>query len=231
MEAFRMYRLVIFDFDGTLADSFPWFVTVLNGVADRYGFRKAAPEDIDMLRGLDARMIVDWFGVPLWKLPMIARHMRALKAQHLHEIALFPGVDRLLRELDRSGITIAIVSSDAEDNVRASLGPDNARLVRHYGCGASLFGKQSRFRAVLKQARLPGAEAIAVGDEPRDAEAARRAGIAFGAVSWGYARIESLQAHAPEQTYSSVEDIVAKLAQAHDPLPFRNRFPDRGKSS
>ena len=40
------YRLAIFDFDGTLADSFPFFLSVFNTIADRHGFRRidiAAP--------------------------------------------------------------------------------------------------------------------------------------------------------------------------------------------
>ena len=34
------WRLAIFDFDGTLADSFPWFAGVLDRMADRHGFRR-----------------------------------------------------------------------------------------------------------------------------------------------------------------------------------------------
>ncbi len=51
------YRLVIFDLDGTLADSFPWFVRNVNGVADKFGFRRIASQDIAALRGLGPREI------------------------------------------------------------------------------------------------------------------------------------------------------------------------------
>ncbi len=40
------YRLVVFDFDGTLADSFPWFARVINDVADRYRFARIAPDEV-----------------------------------------------------------------------------------------------------------------------------------------------------------------------------------------
>jgi phosphoglycolate phosphatase len=205
------YKLVIFDMDGTLADSFPWFVKVMNDVADRYRFRRVEPEDIETLRGYDSRRILDWLQVPRWKLPLIARHMRALKAQHLHEIALFPGVDRLLRALAQNGIALAVASSDAEDNVRSALGAENARLIGHYACGAALFGKPAKFRTILRRSGIPAAQAIAIGDETRDAEAARQTGIAFGAVTWGYANLESLRACNPDEIFSSVDDIVAKL--------------------
>ena len=49
----RPYGLVVFDFDGTLADSFPWFCGVLNEVAARYRFRQVGTEEIETLRGMD----------------------------------------------------------------------------------------------------------------------------------------------------------------------------------
>jgi phosphoglycolate phosphatase len=204
------YRLVIFDMDGTLADSFPWFMTVVNTVADKYRFRRVGPDDVATLRSLDARRILAWLGVPRWKLPLIARHMRALKGKHLDRIPLFPGAGRLLQDLRGAGLRLAIVSSDAEANVRRALG-DHAGLIEHYACGASLFGKRGKFKAVLRRSGIGAHEAIAIGDEQRDAEAARLAGIAFGAVAWGYADVEALRATQPAHVFLSIEDIAAKL--------------------
>src|SRR5690606_35184763 len=93
------YSLAIFDLDGTLVDSFPWFLRHANDVADRFGFRRISPDDIDRLRRAGTREILAHFDVPLWKLPMIARHMRRLKSQHAGELALFPGVSEMLHAL------------------------------------------------------------------------------------------------------------------------------------
>ncbi len=206
------YSLVIFDLDGTLADSFPWFLNNVNAVADRFGFRPIAADDIELLRRAGSREILQRQYVPLWKLPLIARHMRRLKAAHLDDIPLFPGVDRLLQTLAVKGIATAMVSSDSEDNVRRALGPSNAQAIAHYACGASMFGKAGKFRRVLKMAGVAPAQALCIGDEIRDLEAARKAGIAFGAVSWGYASPEALQACAPDEMFSSMDDIVRCLA-------------------
>lgn len=205
------YRLVIFDFDGTLADSAGWVRGVLNDVARRYGFRTLMPDEFTMLRGQDSRAVIRYLGVPMWKMPVIAAHMRRLMRRDAGSIALFGGVDALLRTLAEQGVTLAIVSSNAEDNVRRILGPENAALIAHYECGASLFGKRSRFRRVLRRAGIPAAETIAIGDETRDIEAAALEGLASGAVEWGYATPDLLRRHNPTLMFDSVERMAAVL--------------------
>ncbi|WP_204337622.1 HAD hydrolase-like protein, partial [Klebsiella pneumoniae] len=79
-----------------LSDSFPWFMRVINSVADKHGFRRLQPDQIEMLRGKSSREIIAHFGVPRWKLPFIARDMRRLKTQHVGDIPLFPGVEVML---------------------------------------------------------------------------------------------------------------------------------------
>ncbi|SMH59750.1 HAD hydrolase-like protein [Azospirillum agricola] len=207
-----LHRLVIFDFDGTLADSFPWFVGVLNGVAGRYGFQPVRPEEMETLRGYDARRIMRHLRVPLWKLPFIASHMRRLMARDIDGIQLFDGVPAMLRTLTGRGVTVAIVSSNSVDNIRRILGPENAALVSRYACGASLFGKPAKFRGILRDTGIPAADAIAIGDELRDIEAARRVGVACAAVTWGYTRGDALEAHRPDRLFRRVEEIPAGLA-------------------
>ncbi|HKA74521.1 MAG TPA: HAD hydrolase-like protein [Xanthobacteraceae bacterium] len=205
------YRLVIFDMDGTLADSFPWFMTVMNSVADKFRFRRIAPDEVETLRRLDSQRILERLDVPRWKLPLIARHMRALKAQHIADIALFPGVDGMLHELKSRGLRIGVVSSDSEANVRRALRGENARRIDDYACGASLFGKQAKFRRVLTRSGVAAHDAIAIGDELRDAQAARDLGIAFGAVAWGYTHVEALQDAKPDHVFLAMNDIVTQL--------------------
>ena len=206
-----LYRLAIFDFDGTLADSFPWFLGMVNGLADEHGFRRVEEHEIEMLRGQGARQVVGHLGVPAWKLPRIAHQMRRQMSRDIGGIALFAGVDRLLRDLAGRGIRLAVVTSNSIDNVRQVLGPDSAALIQHYECGASIFGKRPKLRAVLCDSGVPAAEAICIGDEIRDFEAARAEGIPFGAVTWGYTNPEALRALAPEQVFASLEEILQKM--------------------
>lgn len=138
-----------------------------------------------------------------------ALRMRQYMARDIGRISLFPGVDRLLRELAGRGAQLAIVTSNSIENVRQILGPESAALIHHYECGASMFGKRPKLRAVLRNSGIPAVEALCIGDEIRDLEAARAEGIAFGAVSWGYTHPQALQAHDPEEVFESLEEILS----------------------
>jgi phosphoglycolate phosphatase len=206
------YRLVIFDFDGTLADSAAWFRCVINGVAQRYGFKTVSDEDVARLRRQDNRAIIRHLGVPAWKIPLVANHMRRLAARDADAIRLFDGAEALLRDLKRHGIRIAVVSSNREDNVRRVMGPEVAALVDAFECGASLFGKAARFRRVMRRTGVGPGETIAIGDEDRDIEAAAAAGVASGAVAWGYADPDFLRGRSPTLLFESMDEIARAVA-------------------
>jgi len=208
------YSLVIFDLDGTLADSFPWFKRHLNTVARRYRFRAVDEADIEMLRHASTREILDYLEVRWWKIPLIARHMRKLKTAHAASIPLFDGVETMLTTLATSGIRLALVSSDTEANAREKLGP-SATLFSDFDCSASIFGKARKFRRVVKRAGVDPQETIAIGDETRDIEAARVAGIACGAVTWGYAAQQALRDREPNLVFERMEEIAAALIGSH----------------
>ncbi|MER2267690.1 HAD hydrolase-like protein [Methylobacterium oxalidis] len=206
------YRLVVLDFDGTLADSFPWFCSVINGVADRYGFRRIDEEEVEALRALGAREIVKRLRVPLWKLPAISRHMHDLASRDIGAMRLFPGVPEMMIALARRGTGLAVLSSNTEANVRSVLGPDLAGLVGTYACGASLFGKARRLSALIRRCGAAPAEVLSIGDEIRDAEAARAAGCAFGAVAWGYTRVDALARLGPDHLFAVPAEIAGLFA-------------------
>ena len=202
------YRLVIFDFDGTLADSADWFISMANDVARRFRFRQISDDEIAMLRGRSSREVVAYMRVPAWKMPFIARHTRRLVSENTSKIPLFPESPTLIRKLHEAGVVLALVSSNSEANVRKILGPELAGCISHYACGASMFGKTPKFRKVVRRAGARHGQVLSIGDETRDIEAASRAGIDSGAVTWGYARPEILEAHRPTFLFNTMDDIA-----------------------
>ena len=201
------YRLAMFDFDGTLADSYPFFLSVFNTVADRHAFRRIDVARASELRHLGVRQMMDHVGLPTWKLPLASKTFMAMMQDSAHQIPLFDGIADALRHLHGRGVQLAVVSSNSEHNVRAVLGPELTALVARFDCGMSVFGKASRIRAVLKACGAAPAEALYIGDQATDAEAARKAGVAFGAVHWGYATIDALRAQACATEFVTPADL------------------------
>jgi phosphoglycolate phosphatase len=203
------YRLILFDFDGTLADSADWMIRTFNAMAPQFGLRSVTGAEVEMLRGRSNREIVSYLGVPMWKIPRIAAEMTRRVAAQADSISLFEGTSAMLQTLHAAGIRLAIVSSNAEDNIRRILGADNAALISDYDCGASLFGKSSKLRNVLRRSGIAPREAICIGDETRDIEAAREAGMDSGAVMWGYAKPDVLRTFQPSRTFESMSSLAA----------------------
>jgi phosphoglycolate phosphatase len=206
------YRLIIFDFDGTLADSFGWAAGLVNQFADQYGFRRIEPHERESLRVLDAKTLMQQLGVPAWKIPLMAAHVRKLMGQQIEQIPLFTGISEQLHCLAAGGATLAVVSSNAEQNIRRVLGPENAALFTYYECGAAIFGKAPKLRTVLRKSNIAPTQAILVGDEIRDQQAAEQVQMVFGAVAWGYTNYDALLAHGPVVALGSVAELGEKLA-------------------
>ncbi|MBD2700383.1 HAD-IA family hydrolase [Spirosoma sp. BT702] len=205
------YKLIIFDFDGTLADSFPYFLRTINTLAETYNFPKINLEDVDRLRGLDARQMMKRAKLPAWKIPLIARSFIQLMARDIAQIQLFDGIAELLKKLANQGVKLAIVSSNSEENIRRVLGPENASLITYYGCGTSLFSKRHKFRRAMTRNRVKPQETLCVGDEVRDIEAAQEAAVDFGAVAWGYTRPDVLEAYPGIALFYTPDDIVKSV--------------------
>lgn len=204
------YRLAIFDFDGTLADSGDWFLSIADELAERFRFRTVAPAEIAALRGSTTRDVIRQLGIPRWKLPAIGRYVHARFAEQTDRIALFDGIAPVLRLLRESGVRLALVTSNAEYNARAILGAD-AALIEWFECGASLFGKAPRYRRVLRRSGIALRDTISIGDETRDIVAAKKVGIASAAVLWGYANRTVLERLEPDlllETPAAVVDAV-----------------------
>jgi phosphoglycolate phosphatase len=123
------YKLAIFDFVGTLADSFPFFLSVFNTIADRHGFRRIDPDRADSLRHYSTREMMTHVGMPTWKLPLASKTFMAMMKESAASIRVFQGIAGALAGLAGSVVQLAVVSSNSEHNVRLVLGPELSPLI------------------------------------------------------------------------------------------------------
>jgi phosphoglycolate phosphatase len=206
----KPYELIIFDFDGTLADSASWMFGALRLMAARHRFKQVTDEEIDLLRGHSSREIIRYLGVSRWRLPFIARDMRKLAAAEATSIRLFDGITDMLAALKRRNVRLAILSSNSEATIRRILDAD-ADMFDSYECGVSLFGKAHRLSRMLRKLGCDSDDALYVGDEVRDIEAAAAAGVDCAAVAWGYARPSVLTSFKPTMLISEIAELPQRV--------------------
>ncbi|AMY09986.1 Phosphoglycolate phosphatase [Luteitalea pratensis] len=179
--------------------------------AGQFGYRRLSAAEAEALRGQDNRAVMAAMGVKMWQLPRIAIHMRQVASDRADEITLFAAVGAMLESVAAAGVRVAVVSSNREDVIRRVLGVDLSAAVTDFDCGAAIFGKATKFRRVVRRAEVDPEQAVGVGDEARDIDAARAAGIASAAVTWGYATPALLASRSPTHVVTSVGELESLL--------------------
>lgn len=202
-------KVLIFDFDGTIADSFDTVLGIANRLADEFGYPSTSPETAEHLKNLSSREIIRRSQVAFWQIPFLLKRLRSElhhEIQHLHPI---PGMKDALQTLHQQGNHLGIVTSNSQENVAAFLAThDLSDLFDFIGSGLTVFGKGRVIQAALRQYRLDPATVIYVGDETRDIEAARKIGIPAIAVSWGYNSSQALASHHPDVLIHQPEELI-----------------------
>jgi phosphoglycolate phosphatase len=206
------YDLALFDFDGTLADSIGWVTGAMRRLAVRLDLPQMAKADMDQYRDSSTAAILSGLGIPFWKMPRIAAEMRRMMAEEIDQIRLFPGIEAFVDRLRGQGMELGIVTSNAEGNVRRVLGPAMAERFAVFECGVSLLGKAPKLRRAARRAGVPVGRSVYVGDELRDLEAARKAGMPFAAASWDISRPDAFRARDPVAVFRDIDEMSGFLA-------------------
>ncbi|EKQ69081.1 haloacid dehalogenase superfamily enzyme, subfamily IA [Leptolyngbyaceae cyanobacterium JSC-12] len=202
-------KVIIFDFDGTIADSFEVVLKISNRLAAEFGYPKAQPEDISRLKNLSSREVIRQSKVSPFKLPLLLRRLRCELNQEIHRLKPIPGMKEALLMLKQQGNRLGIVTSNSCENVAAFLEVQELSDVFDFiGSGLALFGKGRIIQRILKQHQLNPADVIYVGDETRDIEAARKIGIPVVAVSWGFNSRQALAAENPDFLIDHPEELL-----------------------
>lgn len=192
------YRVMLFDFDGTVADTFRAAIEIFRQLAEEFNLRRLDEEEIEVARDMRTREFMKFMGVPMTQLPALAsRGVKALHAK-IREVQPITGMPEVLEELNKRGITLGIVTSNAEENVADFL---RLHRIEHFSfvrTSSRLFGKAHEIRFLIRKYRFDKKEILFVGDETRDIEAAKKVGIHMAAVSWGYNSRRVLESLEPE---------------------------------
>jgi phosphoglycolate phosphatase len=191
------YRLIMWDFDGTVADTLGGLLRIYNGLAARHGYRLL--EDPQAARGSTLLALMRSHGIPVLHVPFLARKILRAQKKEMATVPLAPGLLNVLRQVGASGRLMSIVSSNNRTNILTCLRAHQAEGLFASVVGYSrLFGKARAIRPVLKTHRVAPRETLYIGDEVRDIESAREVGIDVAAVTWGFNSRDILAQHKPD---------------------------------
>ena len=198
--------LLLFDFDGTLADSLTLNIKIANELAPRFGFREIKPAEIETIRGMSAKEVMSYFRIPFYKLPFLVRAYYGYQSSTIPKPV--PGIKSALQTLKNKGYVLGIISSNSEKRIRDFLKKYELPSFDFIHSEKSFFGKDRAITRMVRKLRIPLTEVLYIGDEVRDIEAARKAKVKIMAVTWGFNTRALLQKYRPDFLIDKPVELV-----------------------
>ena len=202
------YRALVFDFDGTIADTLGETRKIFNQIAHEYGIREVAEDEVSELRHLSLKEILNELQIPKHRVPSIIARGTGMMRKNIDQLQLIKGMKEALTELRQHTENFGILTSNATANVDIFLKNHGMRELFDFVSSTSkLTGKSRHLKAIRKTFSLEHSEMIYIGDELRDVKAAQKAGIPHAAVSWGFNSRESLAEEKPTFLFDHPEEF------------------------
>jgi phosphoglycolate phosphatase len=203
-------KAIIFDLDGTIADSFEVFMMALATVLKRK--QPLSEEEIQIIRRYPFHEAVRHFGVKSWQIPRFVNKERRELSQHMSQVKVFTGMPEIIKELAELGYQLYVVSSNGQKSISDFLDKlDLGCYVTSIYGDISLRGKALVLKKLMKQERLTAQECVYIGDETRDIEAANKVHMKCIAVGWGFNLPDTLAAYGPDFIANTPADILLAL--------------------
>ena len=193
------YRTIVFDFDGTIADTLEESRRIFNVIAPDYNIRSISREEIDGFRHFSMKEFINHLDIPKRRVPLFLASGTLMMRASITSLPLIPGMGEVLVQLRPHVDRLGILTSNAVPNVELFLESNGIRgLFDFISSTSKLTGKARYLRRIRKQYSLRHEQMLYVGDELRDLKAAKKAGIPFAGVTWGFNSRESLLMEKPE---------------------------------
>ncbi|MEM6378529.1 MAG: HAD hydrolase-like protein [Bacteroidota bacterium] len=211
-------KAIIFDFDGTLADSLLLGLSGVNQLANKFSYQ--AFQDTEYLRSKGVQEIIkEDLGLKWYQFPFYLLALKRILMPEIPKLELHETIPESLARLEAQA-RLFILTSNIEPAVRHVLGRYELKCFEGIYTDASLFRKHSKLKRLLRRHKLLPNEAVYVGDEVRDIIACRKIGMPIVSVSWGFNNAKKLAevgpdfvAHSPQQLVEILEtEFLAKTS-------------------
>lgn len=199
---------LMFDFDGTLADSINLGMIIANNLSRRCGYPPLTEEDIGSFRGMSLKEAFKWLRLPFYKLPFFVHQVKLELSKHIDDLMPFAEIPETLRTLQAAGIPMSLLTSNSHANVMPFLKKHEMDVFDWYVCDVGLFRKSQALSTQLKRKEAEERNPVYIGDEQRDIRAAKHNHIPIISVTWGFHPRSMLEKLNPEYLIDRPRDLL-----------------------
>lgn len=201
---------LLFDFDGTLADSFDCVIEKSNLLAQKFSFKTITPKEKEELRDLSSIEVMHFLKIPKYKIPTLIFYMQKELRSSLLEIKPQEGLKPILETLyaDKQ-YTLGILTSNSIENVNTWLLHNQMQhLFQFIHVEATYFSKSYLIKKTLSKYKIDKSKTLYICDETRDIDAASKNNIPSAAVTWGYNSQKRLAKSKPTWIICKPRDLL-----------------------
>lgn len=203
-----MKKVIVFDFDGTIADTIPAIISILRKISGEFGYEHVKNIPVEKFRDYKISESLKKLHIPIFKLPFILKRAN----DEYKKVILFakpiPKVKDLIIKLKESGFSLGILSSNKKENIQLFLTNNKIDVFDYTYAEDTIFGKGKALNHFIKKHNFKSEDLIYIGDEIRDIEAAQKNNIKIVAVSWGFNSKQVLLKYKPEYMIDSPEELL-----------------------
>jgi len=200
-------KTIIFDFDGTIADSFDIVANQLFEDSKQTNFTLSKQEIINDMRDKPLKEVIKEFKYSKIKIFFLIKKVRSEVKKALLKIKPFHLTKNTLDYLDNKGYELILLTSNNKENVDIFLKKHNIDIFKEKYFKSSLFGKSIIINKIIKKHNLKKDEVIYIGDEVRDIEACKQSKIKIVSCSYGYNSKKLLEKSNPDYLIDNILEL------------------------
>jgi len=162
---------LIFDFDGTIADTFHYILNLSNQFSSEFNFKEIAPHEVEEMKDKTSQEVIRHLGVPIFKIPFIVAKAKKELEKDISEIQPVEGLKEILKQFKGFGYKMGILTSNSSDNVLKFLKNHDMDIFDFIGSTSKIWSKNTSLTKIMKDNDLKAEEIVYIGDETRDIDA------------------------------------------------------------
>ncbi|ELS00348.1 haloacid dehalogenase superfamily enzyme, subfamily IA [Xenococcus sp. PCC 7305] len=206
-------KVIVFDFDGTIADTYQAIVDITNDLSSEFGYQPMSEEELLLFKNLSSKDIVKRTEISLFKIPFLVKRVQKELGHQIADLAPIKGIESVLIALKQRDYVLGIVTSNVEKNVIMFLQKNNLEYLFDFiYSGTNIFGKHRIINEIVRKRKLKKTDVIYVGDETRDIRSARKSGIGIIAVGWGFNSQEILAEYQPDFLAANPTELLEAIS-------------------